>query len=166
MKYESIYSDIWLASRYSNSTQINGQDNTYHNSMVYNILVRHVPHISTACPILLTFLQHLGREDSALMCDLSRRLRCWQNSAGGVAYRDKVLFETPIWFFLMMVLSECILVGTFRSVVLFERAAGQVNLYVPLFLGQEHSVQCRASHGFANGWFQLEKYLVKRLIQW
>jgi len=47
-----------------------------------------------------------------------------------------------------MVLPKCILVGTFRSLVLFERAAGQVNLYVPLFLGQEHSVQCRASHGF------------------
>ena len=32
MKYKSIHSDIWLASRYSNNTQINGQDNTYHNS--------------------------------------------------------------------------------------------------------------------------------------
>jgi len=40
MKYKSIHSDIWLASRYSNSTQINKQDNTYYNSMVYNILVR------------------------------------------------------------------------------------------------------------------------------
>jgi hypothetical protein len=51
----------------------------------------------------------------------------------------------------MMVLPECILVGTLRPIVLIERAAGQVNLYVPLFFGQEQSVQCRASHGLANG---------------
>lgn len=37
----------------------------------------------------------------------------------------------------MMVHPECILVGTLRPIVLFERAAGQVNLYVPLFFGQE-----------------------------
>jgi len=34
MKYKSIHSDIWLASRYNNSTKINVKDNTYHNSCI------------------------------------------------------------------------------------------------------------------------------------